>query len=209
MTVGKLHLLTDTRLQSRWSHLQLVRMAVSAGADVVQYREKTSSLAEQTVEVRSLLAAVPSGNPTRILVNDHLSVALDAGAHGVHLGLADGSPAEALRSLPPGCLVGATVHSLQELEPLLSLPISYIGVGPVFGTTSKNTGLPPLGLAGLRHLCKLSPFPVIAIGSITADNLPQVMDTGAHGVAILSEFCLAPHPEAAAAHLLHLLEPYR
>jgi thiamine-phosphate pyrophosphorylase len=209
MPLAKLHLLTDTHLQHRYTHLELALMAAQAGADAVQYREKVLSPAQQTDEVRAIIAQLPAGSTTRIIVNDHVQVALEAQAHGVHVGLEDMPAHKALQLLPAGSIVGATVHNVQELEALADLPISYIGVGPVFGTTSKDTGLPPLGLAGLQQLCNLSPFPVIAIGSITAARVPQVMDVGAYGVAILSEFCLAPHPADAATALLRAMEPYR
>ncbi len=204
-----LHLLTDTHRQQRWTAAQLVAMAAAEGVDVVQYRDKHLAPAAQVAQVQAALQRIPPGSPTRLVVNDHLSVALAAGAHGVHVGQGDDAPDQALLQLPPGSLVGATVHNEEELAAVLQLPLSYIGVGPVFGTTSKNTGLPPLGIVGLRHLCNLSPFPVIAIGSITAARISQVMDAGAHGVAILSDYCLAPHPQAAAAAFLRALAPYR
>lgn len=205
--IPRLHLLTDTRLQQQHSHLQLALMAAEAGADAVQYREKDKTAEQQATEVAEMVAELQEYN-TLLIVNDHPQVALQAAAHGVHVGRQDDAPQRAL-ALLPGRLVGATVHSPQELDDLAGLPISYIGVGPVFGTQSKDTGLPPLGIEGLKQICNLSPYPVIAIGSITAENLPQVMDAGAYGVAVLSAFCLAPDPQAATRTLLRALRPYR
>jgi thiamine-phosphate pyrophosphorylase len=102
--------------------------------------------------------------------------------------------------------IGVTVHNQAEYEAVAHLPIDYIGVGPVFGTTSKDTGLPPLGLSGLKYFCELSRFPVIAIGSINTINIRSVMDTGAYGVAVLSDFVLAESPEQKTKELLRLLQ---
>jgi thiamine-phosphate pyrophosphorylase len=102
-------------------------------------------------------------------------------------------------------LVGATVHNQEELEALKGQRIDYIGVGPVFGTSSKDTGLPPLGLDGLARLCQLSDWPVIAIGSIGLEDVGRLKAAGAHGVAVISAFCLAEKPIAVAKAFLEKL----
>lgn len=196
---GRLHLLTDTALQGRFSHRQLAAYAAEAGADVVQYREKNYRSALHKAEL-ARIAQDLSGSSTRLVINDYLALAVAFGV-GVHVGQSDASPAAAVAALAPETLVGATVHNLEELEALAKVTLGYIGVGPVFGTASKNTGLPPLGLAGLASIAAMSPFPVIAIGGVTAANVNEVIAAGAYGVAVLGAFCLADNPRAAAEEL--------
>jgi len=211
MAVPRLQLLTDTHLQQRYTALELAQFARSAGADAVQYREKQQSTTQQ-VHTLQQLHALLQGSSTQLIVNDRPDWAAALPGAGAHVGLEDSPPQQARKTLGPGRLLGATVHSLAELEAIAQLPagtVDYIGVGPVFGTTSKNTGLPPLGLSGLREICNLSSIPVVAIGSITPHTLRPVLDTGTYGVAVLAAFCLAADPAAVAAELLHLLAPYR
>lgn len=198
--VGRLHVLTDTRLQSRFSHIALAQMVFSVGADVVQIREKQpdpATFARTIVGVHKARI-----HPDQhVIINDFVPW-VSAGAHGVHLGAEDMPVAEARATLGPGAIIGATVHSLTELQALKGQAIDYIGVGPVFGTTSKQTGLPPLGLDGLAEICRRSAFPVIAIGNIQLADVAPVMDAGAYGIAVLSGVCLAEDPRAATAAYL-------
>lgn len=206
--LGRLHVITDVSVQTRYTHLQLTQMAIEAGVPVLQYRRKNKPKAELLPEVQSLVAAA-RGSATHIIVNDFPDIAAAVGAAGVHVGQGDAAPAEAIATMPEGSIVGATVHTPAELEALRGLAITYIGVGPVFGTASKATGLPPLGTKMLAKIVTLSPFPVVAIGSIQLSNLPEVLDCGVHGVAILSSFCSAPNPVHAAQSFLDVIVRYR
>ncbi|MDX2062710.1 MAG: thiamine phosphate synthase [Bacteroidia bacterium] len=203
-SVGRLHVLTDQSVQQRYTHLELTQRAVAAGVPVVQYRHKTYDPARDRAELMAI-AQLTAASATRLLVNDYLDEALAVRAGGVHLGQGDPDPAEALKRLGPAAVVGVTVHSAAECQFANRLPVHYVGIGPVFGTRSKATGLPPLGLAGLERLCRMSHHPVIAIGSITLETVPQVLACGAYGVAILSAFCTAREPEQVASQFLDAL----
>lgn len=198
LSVPRLHIITDTASQGRFSHLELAQQAWAAGACAVQYRQKNYQPARDLVGLRSL-ADVARGEGHCLIVNDRMDLAFELGAAGVHLGQGDGDPRAAAALLGPQAIVGATVHNLAELRALAGAPIHYIGVGPVFGTQSKATGLPDLGLEGLAALCAASPWPVIAIGGIGLAHVEAVMAAGAHGVAVISAFCLASNPQDVAA----------
>jgi thiamine-phosphate pyrophosphorylase len=141
-----------------------------------------------------------------LIVNDNAELALQIGVRGVHLGREDGSIERARALLGSEAVIGATVHNLAELEALRGQSVDYIGVGPVFGTRSKETGLPDLGLEGLRELCGHSPWPVIGIGGIDLEGLRKVKQAGAYGCAIISAFCKAENPETSARQMLNILE---
>jgi thiamine-phosphate pyrophosphorylase len=201
-----LHVITDTRIQGRFSHEELARRAAGAGAATVQYRDKTMldpHLRERTAR-RMLAALAPHG--TLLVVNDHVETAQSAGAHGVHLGASDLPVAEARRVLGASALIGGTANSLEQALRVAALPVDYLGVGPVFGTRSKESPAPRLGLETLRRIAAVVDKPLIAIGGITADRVEAVLAAGAWGVAVLSAVVTAEHPEEETRRFREALE---
>ena len=201
LRIPRLHVITDTELQARYTHMQLAQLAWAAGGCAVQYRNKRFDLALDMAEAQAI-ARHAQATHNCLIVNDSVALAGELNAQGLHLGREDGDPRAAAELLGPEVVIGATVHSLAELAALHGAAIHYIGVGPVYGTRSKSTGLPDLGLDGLAAICAASPWPVIAIGGIELRHVPEVLAAGAHGVAILSAFCLADDPTAVAADFL-------
>lgn len=171
-------------------------MAFAAGAHVVQYREKRyrPHLHRDDLQALVRLARAPY---QKLVVNDLVQEAAFAGADGVHLGAEDTLPEQAASLLPETALIGVTVHSLAELERAELGPADYYGIGPVFGTNSKVTGLPPLGIPGLAALARRTQRPVVAIGNVQPADVAPLLQAGAHGVAVLGGISLAPDPYAA------------
>ena len=202
--MGPLHIITNTVIQSRYSHYELARMAFAGGADVVQYRNKSYNRARDQEELKAIVT-LPRKLDQYLIINDLPALAAQVGADGVHVGLEDPEAEDARNLLGEKAIVGATVHFTNELEALQGSKIDYIGVGPVFGTKSKDLKLPALGLDGLAKICAVSNFPVIAIGSINRKNAASVLQAGAFGVAILSDFCLADNPEQVARDFKDIL----
>lgn len=176
-------------------------MGWEAGDCVVQYRHKAYLPDRDRAELMAI-GALAQEMGRRLVVNDRVDLALESGAGGVHLGQGDDDPRAAAALLGPRALIGATVHSMAELVALASAPIHYIGVGPVYGSHSKATGLPDLGLDGLAALAAASPWPVVAIGGIGLAQVPEVLAAGAHGVAVISAFCHAEHPSTVAREFM-------
>lgn len=203
-TTPQLHVLTDTTVQHRFSHAELAHRAFEAGVTVVQYREKQFDRPQHLDELRQLVTESRRW-PTQVIVNDALDLALEVQADGVHLGQEDEPLKSALHRVPAGFIVGATVHTPTEYEALDPLPVHYLGIGPVFGTSSKTTGLPPLGLEAFARFCARSRPPVIGIGNITAENAASVIRAGGAGIAVLSAFCCADDPVAAARELIEAM----
>jgi len=199
--IGRLHVLTDCTLQSRFDAAELAARAAAGGADVVQYREKRDlGDAERARRARAVMAAL-AGTSARCIVNDDPRLARSCGAHGVHVGPRDASPAAARAIVGPQRLVGATANDEAAALRLVAAPVDYLGVGPVFGTRSKAAPAPRLGLAALRRIVAAVPLPVIAIGSIDAANVEEVLATGAHGVAVLAAVVGAEDPAEATRAL--------
>jgi thiamine-phosphate pyrophosphorylase len=124
----------------------------------------------------------------------------------VHLGPADASPQEAARRLGPGACIGATANDLGRARDLDGPAVSYLGVGPVFGTSSKERPAAPLGIDGLRCIVASVSCPVIAIGNVTVDRVAEVLAVGAHGVAVLSDVVRAGDPAARTAAFAEAIE---
>jgi thiamine-phosphate pyrophosphorylase len=203
---GRLHVVTDATLQDRHDHVALARLAAAGGADAVQLREKRPWTTRALVETARAVAAALAGSGTRLVVNDRVDVAAAAGAAGVHLGRDDLEVAVARRLLGPEILVGGTANSLEEARRVADAGVDYLGAGPVFGTTSKARPAPPLGLDGLRAIVRAVRCPVIAIGRITAERVPAVLEAGVHGVAVLSAVVCAPDPASATREIRRAMD---
>ena len=162
-----------------------IQQAIAAGVDVVQIREPLleagalASIVEESVERAH-------GTKTRIIVNDRVDVALACGAAGVHLKV-DSLPAAFVRPLvPPGFLIGRSVHSIAEA--MSAGPVDYLIAGTVWPTTSKTSDVPLLGVEGLGAVVAAVAVPVVAIGGVTWDRLPLVSAAGAAGAAGIEMF---------------------
>lgn len=127
----------------------------------------------------------------QLIVNDFVNVAIQANVNAVHLGRTDESVSSARAMLPEDTMIGGTANSLDEAIQVVEIDVDYLGVGPVFGTSSKDSPAPPLGIARLREICERVGKPVIAIGNIQLENVATVIEAGAHGVAVLSAICCA------------------
>jgi len=203
--IGRFHVLTDTALQSRFTHLQLAERAIAGGADTIQYRQKQGSTREM-IETARKLKSLCQASGVLFVVNDRLDVAMAAQADGVHLGQDDFPIALARKILGPGAIIGGSAGTLEEAQRCRSEGADYIGFGPVYPTASKEDAGPAIGLKLLREVVEAIPLPIIAIGGITPMNLPAVMKTGVHGIAVISAVCCQEDPCAAAQNLRSVME---
>ena len=204
--IPRFQVITDEVLQTRFSHLELARLAAKGGADAVQYREKRPLTTRQLMATgTSMLAACVEAGIT-LVVDDRADVARSVGARAVHLGANDLDVPTARTILGGAVLIGGTANSYDEARTVWASGVDYLGVGPIYGTRSKANPAPVMGLEVLARICADSPVPVIAIGSITAERIPEVMQAGAHGVAVLSEVLLAPDPVEATRRCRAVLD---
>jgi thiamine-phosphate pyrophosphorylase len=196
MRPGRLHVITDTQLQTRLGHVELARLALEGGATTIQLREKRADTRELVAVAREI-GALCRRRRVPFLVNDRADVAWASDADGVHLGADDLSVSDARRLLGPHRIIGASADSTEEAIERARAGADYAGIGPIFATTSKpNTG-PVLGIEGLRRAVAGSSIPLIAIGGISLANLDEVLATGVYGVALLGAICLSDDPASA------------
>lgn len=203
--VGRLHVITDEVIQSAHSHIDIARQALKGGAQVVQYREKRPISVGQQSRVAAAVVGLCREYGATCIVNDRPEVAHAADAQGVHLGTQDVAPERARAMLGPRALIGATANNLEQARQALAAPIDYLGVGPVFGTLSKENPASTLGLGALDAIARMSPVPVIAIGGIKPEQVSDVLGAGAFGIAVLSGISGQSDPEAAARRYTHAI----
>lgn len=201
--VPRLHVLTDDR--SDEDLLALVDAVLGAGAPCVQLRSKhrdDGALHALAVEVVSRCRFAGA----TCLVNDRADIAVAAGADGVHVGARDLPVAAVRRVVGDDLLVGATARDADQAARATADGADYLGVGPVFSTTTK-AGLPdPIGPSGLAAAAAATDVPVLGIAGVTADRVADVLAAGAHGVAVTNAVTAADDPAAAVLQLLDALD---
>lgn len=202
--IGKLHILTDTVLQSRFSHMEITRLAIAGGADTIQYRQKSGSTREM-IEIARNMKRLCSEAGVMFIVNDRLDVAIAAEADGVHLGQDDFPIPMARELLGEGRIIGGSAATLDEARKCLSEGADYVGFGPVYLTSSKDDAGPVSGIDILKQVVEIIPLPIIAIGGVGAGNIPGVMRAGAHGIAVISAVCCQDDPEESTRALYQAL----
>ncbi|MCI0483799.1 MAG: thiamine phosphate synthase [candidate division NC10 bacterium] len=176
--------ITDEQI-SGLRHREVAVQALEGGATMIQLRDKEGdlrSLYEEAVAIRQLCRRYKS----LFIVNDRLDVALASEADGVHLGQEDLPPERARPLLHPGMLLGISTHSVEEARAAEAAGADYIGFGPVFPTASKAGTRPTVGVDGIRMVKAAVALPVLAIGGITLERVPEVVHAGADGVAVIS-----------------------
>ena len=194
----RIHCITDFPCLERET-LDLLAAVVAEGVDAVQVRAKPLNDRELLAFTRQVLSRL-GDTGARVIVNDRLDIALAAGADGVHLGLDDLPVLDARRSAPPGFLIGGTCRSPEHAEQARADGADYVGVGPVYPSTTKQ-GLPePIGMDTLRETAKV--LPAIAISGINAERVPEVMAAGAYGVAVAAAISRADRPGPAAREIV-------
>jgi thiamine-phosphate pyrophosphorylase len=172
--------------------LALLAAFLEGGARFIQLRDKAlSSAARLTVADAAVALAHRAG--ARLIVNDRADIARLAGADGVHVGQED-LPVEEVRGLlGTAAIVGVSTHDSAQLAAAARTSADYIAVGPIYGTSTKETGYTPRGLELVRlaaaHLRDRAqpPTPVVAIGGITLARAPEVLAAGAASVAVISD----------------------
>lgn len=198
--IGKLCVITDTAVQKKYSHFELAKMAVKGGADIIQLRDKflpTNELIEEAVKI----SAYCKKHNVLFLVNDRVDIAMISDADGVHLGKEDIPVREARKLLGRKKIIGGTAHSLKEAKQREKEGADYIGYGHIYATGSKFKPEKPKGTAELAKIVKKIKTPVLAIGGIGLDNIPEVMRTGVHGVAVIGSVVKNKNPQKAVKEL--------
>jgi thiamine-phosphate pyrophosphorylase len=200
-SLGRLHLITDARPGR--DPLAVVGAALSVGTPVVQVRVADTASDREAYDLASRVVQMCAGYGATCLVNDRLHVALAAGAGGGHVGALDLPVDAARRVLGPRAVLGATARTPEQARAAVAAGATYLGVGPAYATSTKDGLPPPIGPDGVAAVAGAVPdTPVVAIGGVSAERVPELLAAGAYGVAVVGAVCAAADPARAAARLL-------
>lgn len=182
-----------------------VETAVQSGVTMVQLRSKTG-IDRETVALAEHLGVLCRRAGIPLVINDRVDVAMAVGANGVHLGVDDMPVHIARRLLGPDAIIGFSPDSDAGILSAGAQGASYLGIGPVYGTSTKGDAGAALGVEELRRRVELSPLPVVAIGGISQHHVSNVMDKGPDGIAVVSAILGAPDVGAATRALRHSVD---
>jgi thiamine-phosphate pyrophosphorylase len=181
--------------------LALISVVLDAGVPCVQVRAKDCS-DRQRYEISAQVVKLCHEAGATCIINDRVDIALAVGAEDLTVGAAR-------RLLGEGLVLGASARTASVAREAVAAGASYLGVGPCYATSTKE-GLPdPIGAAGLAAAVAAVAVPVLAIGGVTADRIPELLEAGAYGIAVVGAIAMSSDPAAAARQLVANLEPSR
>ncbi|AVX20102.1 MULTISPECIES: thiamine phosphate synthase [Carboxydocella] len=195
-----LYVISGQHLAQGRELLAVMEAALVGGATVIQLREKNLS-GRELVAAGLALKELAHRYGATFIVNDRVDIALAVDADGVHLGQDDLPVTMARQIMGPDKIIGLSTHSWEQALAASKLPVDYIGVGPVFPTSSKPDAEKPVGLSLVQRVARELSVPFVAIGGINAGNIQQVLAAGARNVAVISAVVAAPDVTAAAREL--------
>lgn len=183
---------------------QVVEEVLRGGATFLQLREKELDREAILAEAREI-QAIAARYRVPFVINDSVDIALACDADGVHVGQTDLMGRDVRALIGPDKILGITANTVELAVAAEKAGADYIGAGAVFGTTTKQNAK-NLSLDTLKAICQAVSIPVVAIGGINADNLPQLAGTGAAGAAVVSALFAQKDPEEAARRMLVLAD---
>lgn len=187
------------------SDVQVVAEMLEAGVRLVQYRAKEKNASDRYRECQEIRRLTREAGAT-FIVNDHPDLALMVEADGVHLGQED-YPIEAARQLVgKEMIIGVSTHSPLQAEDAIRRGADYIGVGPLFRTTTKKNVCEPVGLDYLDYAVSRVSIPFVAIGGIKVHNVSEVRRRGARCIALVTEIVGASDIRRTISEILAALK---
>ncbi|ASK61521.1 thiamine phosphate synthase [Virgibacillus phasianinus] len=181
----------------------VLQQAIDGGVTTFQYREK-GPLAKTGDEKRKLgieLRNICLKNKVPFIVNDDLELAMKLHASGVHIGQEDGSLPAVRGILPAHMAIGVSVSTVEEALVAESQGADYLGVGPIYQTTTKADAREPIGLQRLQEIRLVTSIPIVAISGINKQNAKGIMHAGASGISVVSAISQAEDSQVAASEL--------
>jgi len=202
----KLCLVTNIGNRRLAEYGDFLRSSIKGGVTMIQLREKSQNIDEihaRAIYIKSItdLYNIP------LIINDHVRIAHDVNADGIHIGQTDMNPSDARKILGNRKIIGLSIETADQLEKAnKSEAINYVTVGAIFQTSTKTDCKRIWGTKYLADLVKFSHHPITAIGGINHRNISEIMDKGVHGVAVIGAIHDAPDPYIAVKNLMKLIE---
>ena len=193
----------------QYSYLDSIRLALEGGCRWVQLRMKDASI-QDILRIGKEVRRLCDSYQATFILDDHVELVRELGADGVHLGKKDMPVAEARKTLGNDCIIGGTANTFDDVKRHYEASANYIGCGPFRFTTTKQGLAPVLGLEGYRSIiAQMSAegidLPMVAIGGITAEDIPAIMQTGVSGIALSGAVLRAADPVAEMKRLTEIV----
>ena len=195
-----LYFITD-RILTKKNIFEDVKSAIKGGVKIVQYREKdlpTKNIIEEATKIKEICI----NNNVLFLINDFVDIALKVGADGVHLGSGDMPYKKARELLGKGKIIGLTAHNMEEAVEFEKSGADYLGVSPVFHTSTKEDAGKAMGIEKLKEVINTVNIPCIAIGGINENNMEKVVKTGVDGISMISAIITKDNVEETVKNLI-------
>ena len=194
-----LYAVTDSRWLNGERLYDQVEKALKGGATFIQLREKEldqEHFFEEAVEIKELCARyhVP------FVINDNVEIALKMDADGVHVGQSDMEISKVREILGENAVIGVTAKTVEQAKAAEAAGATYLGSGAVFGTSTKSDAK-PMSFELFRQICESVSIPVVAIGGICGENLPQLTGQKMAGIAVVSGIFASDDIEAETRKL--------
>ncbi len=180
---------------------EILNGVIEGGVKIVQLRQKNISkknLFEQAIQFRKITLK----KNVKLIINDHIDIALACKADGVHLGQED-LPCLAARKLAPKMIIGISTHNLEEIKKAEHEKATYINIGPVFSTNTKETRINPLGIDFLKSTKIKLPFSVM--GGIKKENIISLLEYGVKNIALITEITMAENVAEKTKELIKII----
>lgn len=205
--IDRLHYISQSPVGS--THIASIEKVLLAGCKWIQLRVKNQT-EEQVLPIAIAAAALCKQYGARLIVNDYPSVALKAGADGLHVGLGDMPIPEARAIVGPKMIIGGTANTFAHIQQRVLDGADYIGLGPYRFTTTKQNLSPVIGLAGYAGLMEQMKdagikIPVIAIGGIQTADIPLLIENGLYGIAVSGALSNSENPVRLLAEMQNAL----
>ncbi len=195
-----LYFVTSQSLSEGRTTLEIVRCALVAGVKLIQLREKYMPL-QQYIKLAQKVRDLTRPYDCLLIINDRIDVALAVEADGVHLGL-DDFPISAARSIGEDLIIGASSHNIEEAKSAEASGASYVNIGPIFTTQTKNWTEEYLGIDGLKQISQHITIPFTVMGGIKRSHIPELCAAGARTIALVTAITADANPEKATRDLL-------
>ncbi len=197
----------DAAARAGWPLLDLAAAYLRGGARFLQVRAK-SMPGDAFLATAAAIVQLARRHGARVVINDRADIARLADADGVHVGQDDLSPGAIRAVVGTVSIVGLSTHTIEQVDRAVGQPVSYLAIGPVFGTATKATGYDAIGLGRVRDAARRATardLPLVAIGGITLDNAASVLEAGAASVAVISDLLATGDPEGRVRAYLERL----
>ncbi|MBK5721169.1 thiamine phosphate synthase [Dysgonomonas sp. Marseille-P4677] len=200
-----LYLVTDRSLSLGRPLEDVVEEAVKGGVTMVQLREKDCSTKDFYDLAVRLKACLKQYN-IPLIINDRLDIALACDAEGLHIGQSDMPYTIARKLLGKDKIIGLSVESISDAIDANKLDVDYIGISPVFSTSTKTDTALAFGLDGVRQISQISEHPSVGIGGINIKNAKDIILAGADGLSVVSAIMSATDPKESAIQLRKIID---